>query len=384
MKRGMFLFLIVASLFFSVPSLLAIGISPASTAIAFEPNLHKEFTIYLINSAEKPLNATLQLGGDLAPYLKAEDGFFVISPQSNKAYHIVMDLPTLIKKPGNHIISINALQGPLNTGKEIKGIGAVVSVQGIIVVEVPYPGKYAEAELEITDVNEGESSAAIIRLVNYGLDDIRQAKATLDVYTGDGTLIDTLTSPTISVPSRQSDTFTLSLDSSKYGPGIFPVTSFVEYDLLRTDPISKELRIGTLFANITNYTQEFFTNKIALFDTHIQNRWNDKLENVYAEIKFFKNGAPLDQILRTPSFEIQPWQQVTASAFFDTTNLEPGNYEAEITAYYHGKTTVLRGPLTLKKQPHISLTVVLVGVIVLMLLVDLLVWVLHKRRQEDA
>src|SRR3989344_1292517 len=383
MKKEVFSLLVAMVFLFFLPSLSAIGISPSSMDIAFEPNLHKEFTLNLVNSGERPLNATFQLGGDLAPYFKLDEGFFVIPPQSVRAYHIVMNLPREIKRPGRHIVSVNAVQGLFNTGKETKGIGALVSVQGEIVVQVPYPGKYAEVELEIIDINEKETSTATINVINYGLDDIRYATATLTLFNNDGTPLDTLQSSTLSIPSRQSDYFTLLIDSTEYGPGIYPVTAFVDYDSLRTDSISRELRIGTLYANITNHTKEIFAGKITLFEVHLQNRWNNKLENVYVGLTFFKEGIPLQQVLRTPSLEIQPWQEATASAFFDATTLEQGAYEVEITAYYHGKTTVLRSPLTIKKPVTFSLTMVLVAVIFLMLLIDLILWIIHKRNRDD-
>ncbi|MBI1972926.1 hypothetical protein HYS50_02895 [Candidatus Woesearchaeota archaeon] len=369
--------------FIAVAQISAIGISPARVEIAFEPNLHYTFTVSLLNSGEKPLNATLQLAGELAPYFKAEEGFFVLGPRSMKAYTIVANLPPVIKRPGNHRVSVHAVQAPLKTGAEIKGIGAVVSVEGDIIIKVPYPGKYAEAELEIEDVNEGETSTATIRVVNYGLEDIRRAAATLEIYDFEGLLLDTLTSPAILIPSRQSDIFTLTLDSSKYSPGIFPINAYVEYDAQKTDPISKELRIGTLFANITNYTHEVYTKKITLFDVYIHNRWNNKLENVYAEIQLFNQGVPMGQVLKTPSVEIQPWRQTVVSAFLDATVLEPGLYEVEITAYYHGKTTTVRGPLLVRKYFAISMTMILIGIILLMLIIDVVIWIAH-RRKDDA
>lgn len=382
MKKGILLgmFFLIALL----PHSEAIGLSPSSLEIDFEPNLHREISINLINSAEKPLNATLQLAGDLAPYFKVEEGFFVLPPRSVKNYIIVMHLPATIKRPGNHVVAMHAVQAPLQiAGVETRGIGATISVEGAIVIKVPYPGKYAEAELLLEDINEGETSVATLRVINYGLEPIRRAVGILEIYDPSYTLLDTLTTPSLSLPPRQSDQFTLSLDSQRYGPGIFPLTAYVEYDAHQTDPVSKELRIGTLFVNITNTTHEVSTKKITLFEIHVQNLWNKQVENLYGEIKILKDGVLVGEVLRTPSIALPPWKSHILSAFLDATALEPRLYQADITLSYHGKTTKVTVPLHVKKKIEVNITLILVGIIVLMLLLDVIIWILHRRRSNE-
>lgn len=377
--NGLFFFLLL-----SLTDVAAIGLSPSTIDIDFEPNLHHTFTINLLNSAQKPLNATLQLSGDLAPYFTVEEGFFVLAPKSTKTYTIAMKLPAALQRPGRHVVGVHAVQAPLHIpDAETKGIGATISVSGEIGIRVPYPGRYAEIELDIQDVNEGEISVATIHTTNYGLEDIRQATATLEIRDAADILLDTLISSTITVPSRQSDTFTIPLDSRKYGPGIFSVTAFSDYDAQRTESVTKPFRIGTLFANITNYTHELFSKKINVFEIHIENRWNNKLEQVYADIKLMKEDAQVGGILKTPSVDLPPWGRATVSSFIDATTLKPGLYSAIITLYYHGKTTTVTVPVTVKRQFTLSATAVLIVLIVLLLLLDIVIWILH-RRKEDA
>ena len=216
-----FIFLLVSFSFAS-----AIGISPSKLELTFEPNHHEEFIINLINSAGRPLNATLQLGGDLAQYMKSEDGFFVIPPYQSKAYIITIDFPSVIRKPGEHIVTVNAVQAPINTGEEIRGIGAVISIEGKIVIRVPYTGKYAETTLTLQDINEGEQSTATFSIVNYGLDPIQNAMGILQIYDATGALLDSLSTPQVYIPAQTTETALISLDSNRYGAGIFPVIAF--------------------------------------------------------------------------------------------------------------------------------------------------------------
>lgn len=375
---GFFFFLLLG-----ITAVTAIGLSPSVIELDFEPSLQRTLTIHLLNSAQKPLNATLQLSGDLATYFTVAEGFFVLPPQSTKAYTLVMKLPATLQRPGRHVVGVHAVQAPLQIpGVEAKGIGATLSVSGEIGIRVPYPETYAALELDLQDVNEGETSTATIRIKNYGLEEIRQATATLEIRDASDTLLDTLTSSTITLPSLESDVFTLPLDSRKYGPGIFSVTAFADYDAHRTASITKPFRIGTLFANVTNYTHEIFSKKINLFEIHIENRWNNKLEQVHATLTLMQGTVPVGETLKTPSVDIPPWGRATVSSFIDATTLTPGLYSALITLYYHGKTTAVTVPVTVKKPFTINATTILIVLIVLLLLLDI-VWILHRRR-EDA
>lgn len=361
-----------------IASVSAVGLSPARIDLAFKPNLHEEVSISLINSASRPLNATLQLGGDLAQYMKTEEGFFVIPPYQAKAYKIIIDFPAVIRRPGDNLVRVHAIQAPIDTGEEIRGIGATISVEGKIVVRVPYTGKYAEATLILKDINEGEQSTATFTVTNLGLEDIIGATGTLQIFDTTNTLLDTLTTPTITIPAEATETILLALDSTNYGAGIFPVTAQVDYDGDSTEKIHKELRIGSLFVNITDYTREAYTKTLVPFTIHVHNRWNNVIEHLSADIRFLKEGTQIGEVLKTPSITVSPWDQSTLSALWDTTPIEPGTYNAEITLRYHGKTTTTTVPVLVKKQFALTMTLILSLVIILMLLMDVALWLMHR------
>ena len=370
-------------LLLSISLASAIGISPSKIELAFQPNHHEEIIIHLINSAGRPLNATLQLGGDLAHYMKSEEGFFVIPPYQSKAYTITIDFPAIIRKPGEHIVVVNAVQAPISTKEEVRGIGATLSVEGKIVVRVPYTGKYAEATLELKDINEGEQSTATFSIVNYGLDAIQNAAGILQIYDAAGTLLDSLSTPRVYIASQATETALISLDSAKYGAGIFPVTAFAEYDGDTTEHITQQLRIGTLFVNVTDYTKKVYTKSLAPFQIYVHNRWNNQIDHLSADIRFFKEGIPIGDILKTPSISIPAWEQLSLSALWDTRLAAPGAYTAEITLYYMDKTTVVTAPVLVENQFTFNTTIILVIIIVSMLLIDIIVWLAHHFKQHE-
>ncbi|MDP1695113.1 MAG: hypothetical protein Q8L34_06250 [Candidatus Woesearchaeota archaeon] len=382
-RHGSFVLEVLIFLLLTLSFVSAIGISPSKIELAFEPNAHEEIIINLINSAGRPLNATLQLGGDLAQYMKSEEGFFVIPPYQSKAYTITIDFPAVIRKPGEHIVSVNAVQAPINTGKEAQGIGAVISVEGKIVIRVPYTGKYAETTLELQDINEGEQSKATFSTINYGLEDIQRAVGTLQIYDATGALLDSLSTPQVYIPAQTTETALIVLDSSKYGAGIFPIIAFTEYDGDTTEQITEELRIGTLFVNVTDYTKKVYTKSLVPFQIQVHNRWNNQIEHLSAEIRFFKQGTQIGDVLITPSIALPAWEQLPLSALWDTRLVETGLYDAQITLHYYDKTTLVTVPVLVESKFNLSTTLILTIIIIGMLLIDVIVWLVHHFKNHE-
>ncbi len=368
----------------SVIQVSAIGISPSRLEIPFEANAHKEFTMTLLNSGKNPLNASLELRGDIADYFTVEKGYFLIPPEQSKTYHITVDFPERIKRPGNHILRFDAVQAPIIIpGSPRRGIAATVTVHSELVVFVPYPGKYAEVTLEMLDVNEGEESFATITLINYGLDDIRSAEAVLEIFDPAGTVLTTLRSEPASIPSQQETSFEIPIDTTDYSAGIFPVNAFATYDTLVTDPVEGVLRIGSLRVNITNYTSVVFTNTVSTYELYVQNLWNNKIEQLYGEIQLFRGGIPVGPLLKTPSTSIPPWETVLLSTFLDATALEPGMYEAKVKLSFHEQVHEATLPLEIKKSFTLGITQILVSVIMLMIIIDIIVFIYHRRSSHE-
>ncbi|GEM_PF-3051562 len=368
----------------SVIQVSAIGISPSRLELPFEANTHKEFTITLLNSGTKPLNASLELRGDIADYFTVEKGFFVIPPEQSKTYFVTVDFPERIKRPGNHILSFDAVQAPIQIpGAPRKGIAATVTVHSELVVFVPYPGKYAEVSLDMLDVNEGEESLATVTLVNYGLDVIRSAEAVLEVSDPSGDILTTLRSAPASILSQQEYSFEIPIATTEYPAGIFPVSAFATYDSLVTDPVEGMLRIGSLSVNITNHTSVVFTNTVSAYELYVQNLWNNKIEQLYGEIQLFRGSIPVGSLLKTPSIQISPWETVLLSTFLDATALEPGMYEAKVKLYFHEQTYEATLPLTVQKPFALGITHILAGIIILMVVIDILVFLYHRRTSHE-
>jgi len=97
--------------------------------------------------------------------------------------------------------------------------------------------------------------------------------------------------------------------------------------------LEKNFRIGSLFVDITNYTSRFMKNSLQRFEIGIESKWNDPIEDVYANVKIFNATRNLFSF-KTPSEKLEGWESKTVTGFLDTRGLAPGVYDGEIALLY--------------------------------------------------
>ena len=141
---GIVLFLLVIT-----PNVLALGITPGRTTINFEPNLHKEVDITIINDEHKDMNVMLRVEGELSEVITLNRVLLNFNAdEDSKTFTYKIDLLKTIEKPGTHEVKIIAMELPKDFEKEGGYVGATVAVVTQLHIKVPYPGKYAEIKRE--------------------------------------------------------------------------------------------------------------------------------------------------------------------------------------------------------------------------------------------
>jgi len=158
-----------------LPCINAIGITPARTTVNFEPGLEKQVSISVINSEGKDVNLVVAVQGELADYVTLEKTSFSIpSSQNSKNIGYSIKLPSELS-PGLHTADIIVLQLPDTGELDDAFIGAAVAVVSQLHIYVSYPGKYAEADLNVLNLND-ENIQFVIPVLSRGDFDISSVK----------------------------------------------------------------------------------------------------------------------------------------------------------------------------------------------------------------
>lgn len=361
MKKGIYFG--VLFLFFIGCVFAYSGVSPSSYEIDFEPNFKNNYLFNFFFS--EGTDSEIFVEGDLSEYV-------FVDKKGLKGSGVVIasvKLPEVIEVPGVHMVYIRARE----LQSVVSGVGISLSVGGVLKIRVPYPGKYAELNLNVESVNVGEDVNIDLDVFSRGDEDIF-SKVTFEIRDFSGRLIESLNGGEELVESTKSKHFSTVLDSSSYLAGDYNISSIVEYGGESSAIASKIFRLGELRVDVLNHTRFLEKNKINRFEIEIESFWNGEIDGVYAEIIIPETG----ESFKTPSISLGPWKKTILTGFLDTSFVKGDYFDAEIILSYGNKTTSKVVRVELLKRVSYFLIIVIVGIILAVLLFALVAIYIKK------
>ncbi len=330
------------------------GVSPGSYELDFESNLEKNFSFrfFLAEGARAEINVT----GSLAEYLVLDKSLI----EGSEVVIATLKFPNKIEVPGDHRIYISAKDIIENS----EGISLAMNARSFIRVKVPYPGKYAEPKLDVSNANTGEPVQINLMVFSKGDEDIN-VKAYLDVFDFSNKLIETHYIGESFIESTKSKEFIYSLDTKGYVSGDYNASIRVEYGGEKPSLVSKIFRLGILFVDIVNYTSEFEKNKINRMNIEIESFWNEPIGEIYAEVSL----VGYDESFRTLSVNLDPWKRRNIVGYLDSSKIDKPNFQANITLFYENSTTTKLVELSLIEEVNYLMYVVYTILLIIILIV---------------
>jgi len=380
-KKELYSFLLVLIIVFNIHYVSAgLGITPAITNVNFEPNM--SFLVnYNVLKADPNTTLVVYADGDFSEYVTFDKTSLI----GQDGFTTYVDLPVNATKPGKNRLYIKVKE----YNNQSQGIGVSLEVGSLILIQVPYPGKYAEINSFSADnVNEGEPIHFHLDMDNLGSEDITP-DSKVDVYS-DGNLLDSYTFPTKTIATNTVESFDITSDK-EYKSGSYE--AFLTVDLKDENNKSNVIKdnvtfnVGSLSLHILDYTREANKSKINPYTIKIESTWNNDLKSVYAEVNVTKDNKQAD-FFKTPSVDLKKWEKADLQGFFNAENLEAGKYNANITLYYEDKSLSKMTDLQVydPEVPRTNTTMlVIVGMIIgniLLVIIIIVVYVIIKRRKN--
>jgi len=351
-----------------------VGISPASYKEFFEPNLTKTFSFHSFNTdSAKGVNTYVK--GDLAQYVNLSTDYML----GGGEFTATITLPEKIDKPGVHTILIGVIEAQGN-GEEI-GVGGIAAIQGRIDIIVPFPGQYAESRFAITDINEGEEAKYEITSENLGSQNLK-VNTKIEIYKVNSTeIIIAETFKESTLKPKETLTIQGELPTEKLAPGEYQ--AFATIDWGNPDVINQTFRVGEFLVEIIDYDYQFIQGKINPFNIQIQNKWNTKIDKVFASVSITDNGVVVGNF-KTVSVDTSPWEVKNIPGYFDASTLDTKRYTARIALSYGEETTsklvaiYINPPLTRTYANYI-----IIAIITVLLIIALIIYLIWKIRNLE-
>ncbi len=318
----------------------ALGVSPAQKFVDFTPNKKETVTFNIVNNEHKELRLLVKVRSDLEQYVKLDEKIVSLKAEDeSKGFAVELNLPSKIDTPGTHKIEVVLLEIAPDVDP---GDNTIVTASSALVyqihVRVPYPSKYAESKLVIQPANVNETVRFVMPIFNLGEEHISKAKAIIKVKNKAGKEITSLETNEISLNVKDEGKLDAEWQAN-VNAGLYSAEAVVYYDEKQIK-FEKDFEVGNLFIDIVSLSVSDFTlGGIAQFEILIENKWNQLIKDVYAEMTVSDESKKAYPTFKTATVDLEPYESKKIRAYWDSKGSQVGIYDLKLVLYYAERTT---------------------------------------------
>ena len=155
----------------------------------------------------------------------------------------------------------------------------------------------------------------------------------------------------------------------------------------RKTVLNQTFRVGEFLVEIVDYDYQFEQGKINPFVIKIENKWNTKIDEVFATVSITDEGVLMGDF-RTVTVDTRPWEIKNITGYFDTSKLEAKRYTALIELSYDGETTSKLVAIYVNEPPTKTyITYIIIAAIVIFLIIAAfayLIWKIRKLSRKNG
>jgi len=371
-------------LIYLVSNVSAVGISPVKRIYDYKPGLEDTLEFQAISNSGVPGYVDITLEGDLAKYGEViNDSAFLQNGERHKfLVHFKLPDSGLEDLVGKQTLWIRVEERPPDSASTT--IAVTTAVRGVIVVNFPYPGKYLDiSSFNIENVKEGENTAVKFGVVSRG-SETTIFTTSLSLYDPTGQTIYEKNFDAKILEADQEYSGNALLDTKLFKPGAYSAKLFLKYeDEEKTAETTflvgeKNISIDAFLPQILSY------GKINEVTISAKSLWNDAFSKVFAVIEIANKSAT------TPTKGLQPFGSTNLVQFIDTSELDEGLYDADVTVYFDDNVkkktfSVNISDLTVVEEENgfsISMTTILVTVIVLLVVAIIVIFLYEYLKKK--
>ncbi len=324
--------LVVMTMMASLAS--AVGVSPARTELSYKQGT-QEFTLRILNPGAAETDIEIVPKGELQDYISSDNKIIHFNKgESEKEITLKVSLPeTLSLVPGIHRaeIIISGLVPEADTAQS--RVMATTEVVSYLDIKVPYPYKYAEASLYVTESQPGKQLMFSIPVCNLGNTGISSASAKITVYDLDNNVVHSVSIPSSSV-SKDSCVKLSALWSYNIKNGRYRAEASVLYDG-KEIPLLSSFTIGQPYIRISSVRiDDFSLGETTAVTIGVRSEWNEKLAGAYAVVTVTDPKGVVRSQTKTFSVDLDPYASSELSTFWNTAGLERGIYNITAEVFF--------------------------------------------------
>ena len=332
MNNRFLVFLMLGLVFLSV-SASALGITPGRRTFSYTPGSQQQIDFSVINTEGVDADIVILVQGELnASLAVSEVSFSLSASEADKQLTYTLTMPDGLE-PGLHTAEVVALRLPSKKGVGEAFVGAAVGVATQVHVNVPYPGKYVDAGLQVLgDSQEGVTFA--VPVVSRGELDIERVRGVVDIYSSLNEKVASLSTNELALPSQERQELVARWGAEGAFSGKYRAVVTVFYDEDSTSA-EQEFTLGTKLLDLLQVdVNNFQLGGIAKIELLVENQWNEPIRGVFAQMQIFNKKGQVMADFASASYDVAALSKELLAAFWDTSGVEKGSYDASVLLRY--------------------------------------------------
>ncbi|MBS3088501.1 hypothetical protein J4402_01845 [Candidatus Pacearchaeota archaeon] len=332
MKGLLFILLILSGTVLLAGRIDALGITPARASVDFVSGVEKMIGFNVINTDGKDMNLVVYASGELNKSIFIFENMISMgADEETKQISYNIKMPADLS-PGMHSADIVVLEVP----KEGGGIGAVVGVIAQLNVYVPYPGKYAEAEMHISGAEQEGIVQFVIPVVSRGDVDLVSVHANVDIYNSIGEKVDSFNTLEVSASKEKRGEIVHNWKAD-VPAGVYSAKATVIYDG-ETLKLEKSFNVGEMILDLQQIeVRDFKLGEIAKFEMLVENKWGEEIKGVYTLMNVFNKEGEVMAEFKSPTENIPGFEKKVLVSYWDTGGVKKGTYDSSVYLIYGQK-----------------------------------------------
>ena len=386
--------LILALIIINSFNVWAIGITPGKKAIDYVPGTEAKGEFSVVNTENTDMEVVILVQGEFNQSVSlSEVSFKLGAKEQAKSVSYTLKMPSTLS-PGNHRTEIVAVQLPKKLPNGDAFVGSSVGVATQLDIFVPYPGKYAEASLSV--LGESGKLTFVAPVYSRGKNDLAKVYMIVDIYGALNEKIASVHSESVSVLSGERKDVVASWEANVTS-GNYRAVATIVYDE-ETLSIEKEFSVGIPKISLENVeVNDFSLGGIAKFEYLVDNQWSQPLTDVYAQMLIYNEKGEAIADFKSQTYNLEPLKKSVMVAFWDSAGARVGEYTSSVILHFAKQSLQHEFKLKVsednievigagyvisqaKTGGNNSLTVILIVVIAVLVAINLLWFLILRKR----
>lgn len=349
----------------------AFMLSPAKMAVDFEPAKEVYVTLRILNTNSENVRLLLSASGELSSLVSFENETMTLTQNiSDVEVHPKLSFPASLQ-PGKHEVLLTVRE--YRPGVQIADnavLSSVTELSSKLIITVPYPETYLEADLQTSYANKILTFS--IPIYNLGNRDLYDIAGRIDVFNPSNEQVAVVNTNKMSLKQKESGRLQaeLALEQGDYTAHLIVYYADKEFAL------RKVFRLGAPELLIKEI--EFLPGEISKLNTKINNTWNRPV-NVFAHLKLMQGSREL-AASDTATIAVSPGINQLAG-FLGTKGVASGTYNLSLQLNYEGKISERVMSVELA-QPARKSYVLYVYVLAIAVIIFLVIILMRRRRKQ--